>query len=149
MIQASLAEIGRYYPLHLAFEKVIGYFLSHREQLTEGKNPVDGENYIVLTRTPLRPAKEAPLEVHDEYIDIQILLEGEGESFGVAPRRSLTAPCGEMDREKDILFYDDLPQYTVTIRPGEFVVFFPEDAHAPLIGEGEITKAILKIKVSE
>ena len=147
MIQGSLAEIGRYYSLHPAFERVIGYFLSHRDEFAEGRNPVDEANYVVLTHTPLRPAQKAPLEVHDDYIDIQILLEGAEESFGVAPRRNLIAPRGEMDRERDILFYDDPPQYRVTIRPGEFVAFFPEDAHAPLIGEGEITKAILKIKV--
>ena len=33
-----------------------------------------------------------------------------------------------------------------TLSPGEFVIFFPEDAHAPCIGEGVIRKMVAKVR---
>jgi beta-galactosidase beta subunit len=35
----------------------------------------------------------------------------------------------------------------VNVQPGEFVIFSPEDGHAPLIGEGATKKIILKVAV--
>ena len=31
--------------------------------------------------------------------------------------------------------------------PGEFVIFFPEDAHAPCIGNGKMKKMVVKVKL--
>ncbi|MBP8115537.1 MAG: YhcH/YjgK/YiaL family protein, partial [Chitinophagaceae bacterium] len=30
---------------------------------------------------------------------------------------------------------------------GQFVIFFPEDVHAPMIGEGDIKKLVIKVKL--
>jgi YhcH/YjgK/YiaL family protein len=30
---------------------------------------------------------------------------------------------------------------------GQFAIFFPEDVHAPMIGEGEIKKVVIKVKI--
>ena len=56
-------------------------------------------------------------------------------------------PQGEYDAEKDIEFFEDVPDSYVTVLPGEFAVFFPEDAHAPLIGTGEVHKVVIKVPV--
>jgi beta-galactosidase beta subunit len=32
---------------------------------------------------------------------------------------------------------------------GHFAIFFPEDAHAPLAGEGHLVKAVVKVAVEE
>ena len=52
-----------------------------------------------------------------------------------------------MNTEKDILKFEDPIIETITAQPGEPVTFAPETAHAPLIGEGPIHKAIFKVKV--
>lgn len=115
--------------------------------LENGKHPIDGENVFVnITDAELRPAEKARLEVHDKYIDLQIPLSGE-ESFGIKKRNDCTMPDGEMNTEKDILFFHDGFDEVVTVKPGEHIVFPPETAHAPLIGNGTIHKAIFKIKV--
>ncbi|MFR5871384.1 MAG: YhcH/YjgK/YiaL family protein [Alistipes sp.] len=89
----------------------------------------------------------APLEAHDRYIDVQIPLRVRGEErFGWRPRERCILPRGEFDEAADIVFFDDKPSCYVSLHPGEFVVFFPEDAHAPLIGSGNVRKAILKIR---
>ena len=55
----------------------------------------------------------------------------------------------DVDAVKDIIFFDDAIPATVSAMPGEQIVFEPDTAHAPLIGNGTIRKAIFKIKVSE
>ena len=86
------------------------------------------------------------LEVHDKYIDIQVPLS-KSESFGVKPRQDCQEPDGSFNPDKDILFYKDKDWTTVTIEPGKAITFAPDTAHAPLIGEGTIHKAIFKVKV--
>ena len=41
-----------------------------------------------------------------------------------------------------------LPASWIATPPGAFCIFFPEDAHAPLVSNGEIRKVILKIAVA-
>jgi beta-galactosidase beta subunit len=33
------------------------------------------------------------------------------------------------------------------LHPGQFGIYFPDDVHAPMIGEGRIRKLIMKVKV--
>ena len=61
-------------------------------------------------------------------------------------RRELKLPQGEFDAAKDILFFDDVPQTYYTLRPGQFTVLFPEDGHAPMVGEGTVRKIIVKVR---
>jgi YhcH/YjgK/YiaL family protein len=49
------------------------------------------------------------------------------------------------DEEKDFGLFSDPPENWVTVTPGKFAIFFPEDAHAPLISDGIIRKAVIKI----
>ena len=51
------------------------------------------------------------------------------------------------DSEKDFELFNDSPTTYVTVMPGEFAIFFSEDAHAPLIGTGELKKLIFKIYI--
>ncbi len=93
----------------------------------------------------MRDPDDAPLEVHDKYIDIQIVLSGR-ETFGWAARPALVSARGEFDTQKDIQFFDDSPSLRFTLGAGEFAVFFPSDAHAPLIGRGRVRKCIIKVR---
>ena len=112
-----------------------------------GKHFLDGENLFVnIVDSNMKTPQQARLEVHDKYIDIQIPLS-KAETFGIKPRSECTQPDGEMNTEKDILFYHDSGEETITAGIGEIVTFAPEMAHAPLIGEGTIHKAIFKVKV--
>ncbi|MGM9734815.1 MAG: YhcH/YjgK/YiaL family protein [Candidatus Cryptobacteroides sp.] len=115
--------------------------------LENGKHPIDGDNLFVnIVDSNMKTPQQARLEVHDKYIDIQVPLSKE-ETFGVKPRSECKCPVGEMDTVKDILFYSDPVEETVSAGIGEAITFAPETAHAPLIGEGTIHKAIFKVKV--
>ena len=88
---------------------------------------------------------EAILESHRQMIDIQIPLQQE-ETFGVAALTSL--PAADYSAEKDISFYPNSPaQNYVTCPRGGFVIFFPQDAHAPCISQNaNFKKAIFKVR---
>ena len=49
--------------------------------------------------------------------------------------------------EKDCAFYSDRPSTYFTVYPGQFLIVFPEDGHAPIIGEGRLRKICAKIKL--
>ena len=125
-----------------------GHFISEFSSRENGKHIIDGENLFVnIVDSAMKTPEQARLEVHDKYIDIQIPLS-KGESFGVKPRSECREADGEFNSEKDILFFKDKDWETVTVAQGEMITFEPEQAHAPLIGEGTIHKAIFKVKVA-
>ncbi|MDE6872272.1 MAG: YhcH/YjgK/YiaL family protein [Bacteroidales bacterium] len=132
------------------YAKAVEYIRStDLDALEPGKHLIDGENLFVnIVDSQMKTPQQARLEVHDRYIDIQIPLS-KAETYGVKPRVACTEPDGEFNMEKDILFYRDPVEETVTAQPGEAVTFAPETAHAPLIGEGTIRKAIFKVLVVE
>lgn len=148
MIFDSLKNCSLYYGisprLRQAFE-----FLNNTDlaALEAGKHPVDGDNiYINVMERELKKPENAKLEVHNEYIDIQVLVKGEAESFGWSERADVKLPLGDFDTVKDIQLFDDKPQTYYTLRPGQFTILLPDDAHAPLVGEGTVKKVIVKVR---
>lgn len=125
-------------------------------ELPTGRHDIDGDNVFVnIADSPLRTLDEAKYEVHNKYIDIQIPLSGP-ETYAVKSRNQCKSPVGVFDDEKDYLLFNDKvcnttqPENGVvkTLNPGEKIIFYPQDAHAPLIGHGMIHKAIFKVLVA-
>ena len=155
MIHDSLGRSAeRYYSLHPLFRQAFEYLYSHLDKFadpaSDGRHTVQGDDLFVMVGDHrLKRPEEALLEAHDRYIDLHVMISGT-ESFGWAQRAACTDPRSAFDAGKDIVFYNDLPTSVATVLTGEFVVFFPEDAHAPLIRpegvQGGTRKAIFKIK---
>ncbi len=147
MILDSLKNSAAYYALSPRIKQAFELFNQIDWTTAEaGVHELDGRTIFANVQVRgLKTKEEAKLEVHDKYIDIQILISGAEEAFGWADRSTLTQPKGEFNVEKDILFFEDAPQTYYTMRPGQFTILLPEDAHAPLVGEGEIRKVILKV----
>ena len=49
------------------------------------------------------------------------------------------------DAEKDVMFFADRPDAWTAVGPGAFAVYFPSDAHAPLVGSGDLHKVVVKV----
>lgn len=148
MILDTLDHASRYFGLNPRLERAFRALESlDLEQMAPGRYEIDGEEiFLNLAHAELKPSAEAKLEVHNRYLDVQLLLEGR-ESFGWSPRAELREPESQFDAERDIQFFADAPQTFYTLVPGQFTILFPEDAHAPLVGEGAVRKAILKVRV--
>lgn len=145
MVLTTVVDVERYYALNPLFEKGVAYVLAHRDAAV-GRYEIEGEDcFVLFVEATKRPQAEAKLEVHDRYIDVQLLLEGR-EGFGWKPRAACVQPQGVFNQQNDILLFDDPYDRVVEASAGELVIFFPEDGHAPLVGEGTVRKAIIKVK---
>ncbi len=51
------------------------------------------------------------------------------------------------DEARDIVFFGDAPQTWTVLPTGKYMIFFPDDAHAPLAAAGPNTKAVIKVAV--
>lgn len=147
MIIDRVEKLSMYVALNPLFADVIDFLKDHDLQILEaGKYPIRGNNvFLNLQMAKGRAQEAAVLETHNEMIDIQIPISNE-ETFGYTPLHDL--PDFKYDAEKDITKYGDTKAQTyVTVNPGQFVIFFPQDGHAPCITpDAEIKKAIFKIK---
>lgn len=100
-----------------------------------------------------KDCKDAAFEAHNEYVDIQILLNG-FENIYLYDR----AKFGEKDvkvpynSEKDIVFYntDILNGMAFKLDGSNFILIFPHEAHAPQVAFNEpmeVKKVVVKIPV--
>lgn len=146
MILDSIKNAERYYALLPRLRRVFDYLATTDiEALEIGRHDIEGDSLFVnVSELELRPIEAAHLEVHNRYVDVQVVVGGE-ECFGWSERCHCHEAEGEFDAERDILFYADKPQTFYTLRTGQFTILFPEDAHAPMLGEGRVRKLIFKV----
>ncbi len=148
MILDRLDRACTYYALHRHFTRAFEYLRdTDLRRLAPGRHDLDGDQlYVSIDHVAGRGRHGARLEAHRRYIDIQVAIEGHDE-VGWRPLEACRAPS-PFDEHKDIGFFDDPPESWFALSPGQFAVFFPQDAHAPLASRGGLKKAIVKVLVS-
>ena len=148
MILSSLNYAGRVKTLHPFFGKLFEYVATHNLLNSDlGKIVIDGDKLFINNINPECVLEHnQKLELHREYIDVHILLEGK-ERIGWKDIDGLMSCVQTYDSETDSALYQDLPTTYVDLVPGQFVIVYPEDAHAPLIGNGRIRKLVAKVKL--
>lgn len=146
MIIDSLENSALYEQINPHFKQAFDYIKSLDFSKVEPDKVILKDDALIvnINESTLKLSSDAKLEVHNKYIDIQVPLSSE-ESFGWKRRNGCKDITIPFNSEKDIEFYGDIPSTYFTLYPGEFVVFFPEDAHAPCVGEGNIKKIIVKV----
>lgn len=148
MILSTLSQSPRYAALHRLFPRVFDYIRdTDLYALAPGRYNIVGEELIaIVEHVPGRTREMARLECHRKYIDVQLVLEGIDE-MGWKPLADCYNPVSDYSAEKDIQFFLDAPATWIPVPPDAFCIFFPEDAHAPLVSSGGIRKVIFKIAV--
>jgi biofilm protein TabA len=148
MILDTLANADRYAALHSLFPRAIGFLRStDLRSLAPGRYPIEGEHLFAIVEAVAGRSREvAKLECHRRYIDIQLVLEGVDE-MGWKPVRDCHEPVVDYSEKNDIQFFHDVPASWIATPPGAFCIFFPQDAHAPLVSAGNIRKVVLKVAV--
>lgn len=146
MILDSLKNIGNYVALNPNFAKAVEFILNtDLNSLPLGRNEVCGDEVFanVMQVNP-KTKEEAPIEIHRKYIDIQIPIT-DNEVMGYTPLDELPAP--DYVEECDAALYPvGLPARDYfNVRKGEFVVFFPQDGHAPAITAQTLKKVVIKV----
>lgn len=147
MILGSLRHSDRYEQLHPLFKKLFDYVKTHDFlELPAGRIEIEGDDlFIIVSDVTLKTAAAQKLEVHQKYLDIHIPLTGT-EIIGWRSLDSLTAPDAPFHEEEDYAVYTAPASTYIKVHPKEFLIVYPEDAHAPIIGEGSLRKLVIKVK---
>jgi YhcH/YjgK/YiaL family protein len=150
MILDDLNNFNKYVGVHPRFEKAFAYLTSTDfENIPPGKYEIDGDHIFALIINDEGVAmldSTAQFECHNTYIDIQYVFGGL-ETVGYKSRLTCVEPRGAYDTKNDILFFEDAPDFFFKLYPGQFGIYFPDDVHAPMIGEGKIRKVVMKIRL--
>ena len=145
MIIDTLKNASKYFSAHPLFAKAFEFI-----NQTDLANAADGKSDIteglkaIFSNSPGK-TKEASCSKF-ENIDIQLCINGI-ETIGWKPREKCVTPNGDYNAEKDVQLYHDAPDTFFQLTDGQFAIFFPEDVHAPMIGEGTIKKLVIKVKI--
>ena len=120
------------------------------EEKPVGKYAIDGERIYAMVMEPTTTAEGGNFETHRAYIDIHYLVRG-AETIGSAPLSSLTTTTPYDPGTEAELFALPKEYKHLAVSPGEFVVFFPGQAHLPgrdRNGSHKIKKVVIKVLAS-
>lgn len=130
MIFDTLKNKDQYINAHPLFYKAFEYieaYLNH--PIESGVYEIEGKDLFVKiqdydTRT------EGYLEVHKHYIDIQYMVEGtERVEYSLLDG---LIPINVYDEGEDVQFLEDgKERFQFLLKPGNFAIFYPNDAHKP------------------
>lgn len=146
MILDKLVNAGRYYGLHPGFEEAFK-FLSRGDlaDLPDAKYEINGSRVYATIFDGLGKGRKAvKLEAHRKYVDIHYAIAGFDE-IGWNPIQECASKEGGYDEKKDYQIYADVPKIWVPHCPGTFIIFFPEDAHAPITVPKNLHKIVVKV----
>jgi biofilm protein TabA len=132
-----------------AWRKAIDYARSAPADLADGAYPILGEEVVARVMSyDTKHFQETVLESHQQYVDLQVLVAGrEFAEVSSASELSVRTPYSN---EKDVVFYfpDPLSTYCrMTLEPGRFAVFFPQDAHRTQLRTATTADPVKKIVV--
>lgn len=149
MILTSVETLLRPTASHV--QRLVGAFLRHAtHDLADGAHALAGDDVVARVMTYVtRPRREAVLEAHRAFIDVQMLLDGV-ERAQWYPAATLR-PSVAYDTGRDVEFFHQparAPAQFTLARP-LCAVFFPGDAHCTqlqLRTPRTVRKIVVKIR---
>lgn len=146
MIIDTLDNFDAYRGVHPLFAQV-AEFLGANDlgQLAEGRREIGTAGcFALVSQYPTLEPGEGFIECHRRHIDIQIMIRGV-EAIGVCRRAACSVSARDEERDFETLEGEvDL----ITLRPGSFAVFFPQDGHMPKLRHGAaaiVRKLVVKV----
>ena len=149
MILGKLSEAKAYRGIHPRLDQVI-------DRLNDGFLSTVGPETMALEGDALYvtrftyetlPLSETFFEAHKRYLDVHLMVQGE-ERVDLASPEGLTL----FEQRGDFYAYRGEAEQSLVLRPGSFLVVFPEDAHRIKIqvnGPETVSKVVFKVLVYE
>ena len=103
--------------------------------------------YVTRFTYETLPLSETFFEAHKRYLDVHLMVQGE-ERVDLASPEGLTL----FEQRGDFYAYRGEAEQSLVLRPGSFLVVFPEDAHRIKIqvnGPETVSKVVFKVLVYE
>ena len=116
----------------------------------KGSHPIDGERLFVnIVEYETTLPENRFWEAHRNYLDVHFMLDGQ-EQIDLNFIENMEQK--EFVEQDDFLPMDGEPNSHVVLRPGDFLVCYPEDGHRTAVavdGPEKIKKAIFKVRINE
>ena len=148
MIYAKNADALAYRGIHpnldLALEHITPEFLA---SLRDNQRVELKGDLVYCTRFTYEtiPQEESFFEAHRRYLDIHIMVEGEER---VDMNRPEDLKLTDAQEGNDFYAYQGESWHSAVLKPGEFLVVFPGDAHRIKVqvdGPKTVSKAVFKV----
>ena len=148
MIYAKNADALAYRGIHpnldLALEHITPEFLA---ALRDNQRVELKGDLVYCTRFTYEtiPQEESCFEAHRRYLDIHIMVEGEER---VDVNRPEDLKLTDAQEGNDFYAYQGESWHSTVLKPGEFLVVFPGDAHRIKVqvdGPKTVSKAVFKV----
>lgn len=141
-----LADVG----LHPLLAEALTLALAARpHEKAPGRYELRGEDiFMNVMQFSTLPPEEKKAELHERFIDIQLLLTGKERIFyGIT---GSARQCDEWHVEDDYQLCAEIAnEQSMTLKPGMFTVFMPGEPHKPgcvITGPAEIKKMVVKVR---
>lgn len=152
MVLDHLQHANKYFEMSEGIKKGLQFLQNANfSELEDGRHDIEGDKVFVNIMS--YETKENPrYEAHHQYIDIQYIVEGEGEKIGYLFLEQ-AGEAVECKPESDYCLYDKTENNGETaciLKRGMFAIFMPQDAHRPgcsLGNPAKIRKAVVKVRV--
>ena len=148
MIYDNINSLRKYIGVIPHLEEVLSY-LDNNDLYDLPFERIDINDNVYLAKQKYigKDRKDAGVESHKKYIDIQVMLKGRESMYYGLYNDNLKVSI-DYDDSKDIMFYDEVFNNKVEVSKDEFVVFFKEDIHQPgiKVSDEEINKVVIKIR---
>lgn len=145
MIYDILGNAEKYFGKEDKFYRAIKYAVEFDLAQPDGNYEIEGKEIIARVQTyHTSPAEQRLFENHRRYADIQIMRQG-SERQDVVIAESLE-PQGAYQDQKDVTKYrSPAVVSSITLHPGQFVVYYPDDIHRPNCMVGSASEKVRKI----
>lgn len=149
MIYGNIKDLSHYLFLEPRVLKCLEYARDHDlAPLEKGRHDICGDAmYFNVAQYTTGPSDEKMYEAHKAYIDIHYMIQGE-EAIEIAFVSNMEQ--GVYQPEGDYLPVAGTAAASAVLRPGDFLICYPEDGHKPGVQvDGPVTlkKAIFKAAV--
>lgn len=151
MIYDNLNNCEQYYVLGEKFKKAFEFLkTADLKGIKDGSYEIDGkEIYANIQSLKTKPDDEKKWEVHRKYIDIQYVILGK-EKMGYGLLKDYSEIEKSYDNKKDVEFLNGEKFNFIDVEAGNFVIFYPNDVHAPMLASDkpmDIKKVIVKVAI--
>ena len=149
MILAKNAQAAAYRGIHPRLDAVLDRlndeFLASVGNVTQ---QIEGDKlYVTRFDYETQPAEATFFEAHRRYLDVHVMVQGE-EGVEIASPNGLDL----FEHKDDFYAYRGEADFRFVLRPGMFLVVFPDDAHRikmQVNGPENVSKVVFKLLVYE
>jgi biofilm protein TabA len=150
MIYDRFENLNLYSQPGTRLQRALVYARDVAREVADGRTDLDGDRlFASVASYETGSQEERRFEAHRNYIDVQVLLEGE-ESIDVSLDQDLSL-LEAYDETRDVMFLKSPEQVaSLPMHPGFFAVFFPHDLHRPgchLKEKCRVRKIVMKVAV--